>query len=119
MFSAHYDIRIGWNERGGSGEAATAQPPAVIRRVKTVAGCYFIKGDNEGPVILEDSAHAFTKVTWTNLNQKRKDTGYVFSFDWSTGKLTITATAAGRAPAVRIVDPPDDFEELRRLLPDL
>ena len=44
-----------------------------------------------------------------------------FSYDWTTGKLTITATAPGLAPVVRIVDPPDSYRGTARikLLPDL
>lgn len=111
MFSAHYDLRVTWNEPDGA-------HGAMVRRVKSVAGCYFVKGENTGPDIAEDPAGVFTRVTWTNANPRDKGAGYAFSFDWTTGKLTITATASGKAPAVRVVDPPDDYDALDRLLPE-
>lgn len=114
LFSAHYDIRVVWGEAG----TATDQPPAVVRRVKTVAGCYFIHGDNEGPVIAEDAAHDFTRVTWTNWYGNDKRYAYLFSFDWTTRKLTITATVPGKPPVLRVVDPPDNFAALHMLLPE-
>jgi hypothetical protein len=110
MIAGHYDIRVTWDEPG----IAT---PANVRHVKTFAGCYFKKGENHGPDIAQDSAHAFTRVTWTNLNKREAGTGYVFSYDWATKKLTITATAAGKPPAVSVVDPPDDFAALQGMLP--
>ena len=118
LFTAHYVVRIGWNDREHAG-AAAGQPTAVVRQVRTMAGCYFTHGDNEGPDISEDSAHAFTKVTWTNQDAHNRATAFRFSYDWTTGKLTITATAPGLAPVVRIVDPPDTYEALHKLLPDL
>jgi hypothetical protein len=114
MFSAHYDIRVSWSEA----ETAAGHPQAVVRRVKTVAGCYFIHGDNEGPVIAEDAAHGFARVTWTNRYKNDNRYAYVFSYDWITGKLTITATVPGKPALVRVVDPPDTFQAMHRLLPE-
>jgi hypothetical protein len=109
LIAGHYDIRAAWNEPAGTG---------MVRRIKTFAGCYFTKGENKGPDIEEDAAHNFTRVTWTNLNARKEGTGYVFKFDWGTKKLTITATTAGKAPAVAVIDPPDDFDRLEDLLPE-
>ena len=81
LVTAHYVIRIGWNERADAGGVAASGAPVVVRRVKTIAGCYFTLGDNEGPEISEDSAHAFTKVTWTNMDANNRATAFRFSFD--------------------------------------
>lgn len=118
VLNAHFDIRISWTVREDDRGIADGRPPNYYKVVKTVGGCYFNRGDNGGPDIVKGADKTFRTVEWTNIDPASKKV-YKFSYDWSTGKLTITTTKPGGGPPnVQVVDPPESYEDLAKLLPD-
>lgn len=118
VFNAHFDIRISWTVREDTGGIADGRPPNYYKVVKTVGGCYFDNGNNGGPDIVTGADKTFSTVGWTNIDPASKKE-YKFSYDWLTGKLTITTTKPGGGPPnVQVVDPPNSYEDLAKLLPD-
>ncbi len=100
MFGSNFDLRVIEN-----GQSAT------------VAGCYFAQAHNIGPTLHLAPSGAYTRVEWINQSLTAAGTSYRFSYDFAARQVTITATAACRAPVTLTVAPQPDFQQLERLLP--
>lgn len=100
VFGSNFDLRV---VEGG--------------RSATVAGCYFAQAQNIGPTLHLAPSGAYTKVEWVNESLTARGTSYRFSYDFAARAVTITATAACRAPVTLTVPPQPDFQQLERLLP--
>lgn len=113
VFNAHYDLRIGWNERTPAPDGTVG----VVHRFRTIAGCFFNHGHNTGPDISSDAGGAFSQVVWTNESPSEGVT-YRFSYDYAVGRVTVTVATPCHAPVSKVVDPQDSFGQLDDLLPD-
>jgi hypothetical protein len=108
IFTAHFDLRIGWNDRAIPGG----------HRSMTIAGCFFNHGNNIGPDLSFDASGAYSKVEWTNEAPPSENVTYRFSYDYGTGMVTITATTPCHAPISKVVTPQENFDQLHDLLPE-
>jgi hypothetical protein len=109
VFTAHFDLRIGWDEQTPSG---------LIHRSATIAGCFFNHGRNSGPDLVRDNQGAWSKVEWTNIGPPDDNATYRFSYDYHSGMVTVTAATACHGPVTRLLEPQANFERLNDLLPD-
>ena len=116
-WDAHYEIRVSDTSKN------TGNSPYH----RTVGGCFFIFGQNEGPDIKENrtTKTKYESVHWINqspLTHKEYD----FTYDWAKNKLKIITRVPGLSlepedfgsEEVKEVDPPTSYEELKNLLPD-
>lgn len=124
----HWELRISYPaEMPPSGIAPVTSGEPVTEPVRqeerTVGGCYFDGGDNAGPDInTAPGTGRFTKVHWSNTDVNDTGKVYEFTYDWTTGKLTIKTTGGPRlgpgGTQTTVVDPPNSWDALAKLLPD-
>jgi hypothetical protein len=107
VFSAHYDLRIGWNDRAAPG----------AHRSMTIAGCFFNHGHNIGPELFADATGAYSKVEWINVSPPSENVTYRFSYDYASGMVTITMSDPCHQPISKVVAPQETFEQLDKMLP--
>ena len=117
VFSAHYDLRVDRADPADRHGAAAGQSADVRHHSMTVAGCLFNYGKNIGPDIYRDASGAYSKVDWTSRDPSRREE-YRFSYDFSTGMVTITLTTPCSAPVSKVVAPQESYEKLTDVLPD-
>lgn len=132
-WDAHYELRISYASESvpDAGIAGGEPGRKVAPQRRTVGGCFFFAGDNDGPDIDEDQSidkQKYIRVSWTNedpISGKK----YTFIYDWRTNKVKIRTRHEGYTDAdngryhapyteEKEVDAPASYDELKKLLPD-
>ncbi len=105
---SHWDVRVGWDELDAQ---------RAVHRTATIAGCFFDDGQSTGPAIIEDADHRYIRVEWTNQDPANQHKSYRFSYDFATGKVTITGIIPGSPPVTRVVAAQGGWDEMKAQLP--
>ncbi len=108
VFRSHWDVRVGWDE---------LEQQRSVHHTATIGGCFFDNGQSVGPWILEDADHRYTRIEWTNQDPANEHKKYRFSYDFSTGKETITGIIPGSPPITKVVAAQPTWDQLKAQLP--
>lgn len=117
VFTSQWDLRLASTGRTDAPHTAAAGALNAPDRGLTIGGCFFDNGTNTGPAIARDPDGAFARVAWTNRSAFGEPRTYRFSYDFHTGRVTITLTSACGAPVVKVVAPQQSYAKMDALLP--
>jgi len=114
VFDSQFDLRVAMVASAGSAQGR--QDPAAPTPMRTVGGCFFDNGDNQGPIIAGNPDGSYARVAWITQDPTHRRT-YRFNYDFATRQVTITATVSGCAPVTKVVAPQPSYARMADALP--